>query len=389
MGTQKPNTMPWLPHFTKASGYWSVPAVTNANYQLPEREFQITFEGDLIPVGPGEQPYIGEWSIEAEAATEYMVLPQKKIRCVGTEVTFSAEDEEGNKVVSNWTVSGGPQSFSTNNSTFITFTPEQPGNYTIEGTSTGTGKSDSATLTTIKVATETVATIPADRSRKLIGVGEKVFLSWLPPPPGDDVNWALAGEGTLVPIGWGVAEYTAHHRHSIPQITAWIDDGPACTVTFTVIEPGVVSGTKYAALSFPLGQQGAGMMLKVSIKPTTVSFENIEVREVSGAANSIEGYFENHPDITPEDLYHHAAPWEQGAVLQGNHVWDHAAISGAPEPWEDGSVQWIIPMEWRVPGTAYTGTFSNITQNFRIYDTEGDSSVAKFDEYVRRHPDDP
>ncbi len=152
--TQQPKNMPWKPEFSKSSVSWSVAAVTNDNIQLPEREFQFTFSRDLRPTGDGPGgPYIGKWSIQAAAETDYMVIPAYTNQGVGTEVTFSAIDEQSNAVVSVWSISptNGVSPYPLPNGSSVTFSSTNPGPYTVTGQSTGTSKSADAMVDVLSV----------------------------------------------------------------------------------------------------------------------------------------------------------------------------------------------------------------------------------------------
>lgn len=153
------------------------------------------------------------------------------------------------------------------------------------------------------------------------------------------------------------------------------------TVNFTVVEPTNESGVKYSEDVYPGGTQGAGMQIAITIHPTDVSFEWVESQEVPGPATNITGYFTSYP---PDSLKHVPAGWVR--ILPGNKKYDHAAFSGFPSPWSAGGFEWVIPIEWRVVGSANAGTLPNRLQRFSISGATGTSTVSKLGQSVTRTP---
>ena len=105
-----------------------------------------------------------------------------------------------------------------------------------EGTSFfAAGKS--ATLALLKIETQTVATSPTDRARKMIGVGEEVNLTLLPAGLGL-ITWnILSGSGHLSHYySNGSILFTAPSEGDDTTVTATVSGGE-CEVGFGVIEP--------------------------------------------------------------------------------------------------------------------------------------------------------
>lgn len=234
-------------------------------------------------------------------------------------------------------------------------------------------------IAVLKVESETVATVPADRTRKKVGVGEQVTLT-LQPTSLSPVSWSISGNGMLSATTGNPITFTAHDSASTPSVTATYAGTP-CTVAFTVVEPTSESAVKTSEDTFSAGTQGAGMWLRITIAPTDVSFQWVESREVPGPATSITGYFTNYP---ASSLAHVPAGWV--SIAPGNTKTDHAAFSGFPPPWYAGGFEWIIPIEWRVIGKTNVGTLPNRTQTFSIAGTNGTSTVTKLGQSVTRTP---
>lgn len=229
------------------------------------------------------------------------------------------------------------------------------------------------------IETETLATIPADRTRKKLGVGEEVTVTLLPASL-SPIAWSNAGGGMLNATSGGSVVFTANDSAATPSVTATFAGVPV-TVAFAVVEPSSESAIKTSEDSIPAGTQGAGMRLEITIAPTDVSFQNVESQEVPGPATSITGYFTSFP---PDSLKHIPAGWVR--IAPGNKKFDHAAFSGYPSPWSAGGFQWIIPIEWRVVGSASGGTLPNRIQAFSIANSSGTSTVSKLGQSVTRTP---
>lgn len=231
----------------------------------------------------------------------------------------------------------------------------------------------------VTVEIETEVTVPSDRTRKKLGVGEKVTLK-LQPSSLSPVTWSLSGNGTLSATSGNPIIFTAHERASTPSVTATYG-GVSYTVGFTVVEPTSESAVIQSEDTFAAGTQGAGMRLEITISPTDVSFERVESQEVPGPATNITGYFTNYP---PNSLRHVTAGWVR--IAPGNKKYDHAAFSGWPSPWSTGGFQWVIPIQWRVVGKTNIGTLPDRIQTFSIDDANGTSTVSKLGQSVTRSP---
>ena len=139
--------------------------------------------------------------------------------------------------------------------------------------------------------------------------------------------------------------------------------------------PSKLSGKKDSDLTFPEGTQGAGMELTVTVSPTTVSFQALELMEGTCNASAISGYFSSHAP-GPHDAAAGAGNWRQ--VGPDNDVSDTADSSGWPSPWSKGSYTWSIPVSWRLKGAQTSTAFSaNNNQVVNITGTDGTTIVTK------------
>jgi Domain of unknown function (DUF4157) len=158
-------------------------------------------------------------------------------------------------------------------------------------------------------------------------------------------------------------------------ITYTAADKSTSSVTMTTEVPSTLSGKKDSDLTFDAGTQGAGMELTVTVSPTTVSFQALELMEGTCNASAISGYFKSHAP-GPHDAKAGAGKWRQ--VGTANDVSDTADSSGWPSPWSKGSFTWSIPASWRLKGAKTSTAFS--TNNDQVVDitgTDGTTTVTK------------
>ena len=158
-------------------------------------------------------------------------------------------------------------------------------------------------------------------------------------------------------------------------ITYTAADKSTSSVTMTTEVPSKLTGKKDSDLTFPKDTQGAGMELTVTVSPTTVSFQALELMEGTCNASAISGYFSSHAP-GPHDAAAGAGKWRQ--VGPDNDVSDTADSSGWPSPWSKGSYTWSIPASWRLKGAKTSTAFSaNNNQVVTITGTDGTTTVTK------------
>jgi hypothetical protein len=158
-------------------------------------------------------------------------------------------------------------------------------------------------------------------------------------------------------------------------ITYTAADKSTSSVTMTTEVPSKLTGKKDSDLTFSAGTQGAGMELTVTVSPTTVSFQALELMEGTCNASAISGYFSSHAP-GPHDAAAGAGKWRQ--VGTDNDVSDTADSSGWPSPWSKGSYTWSIPASWRLKGAKTSTAFSaNNDQVVTITGTDGTTTVTK------------
>jgi len=208
------------------------------------------------------------------------------------------------------------------------------------------------------------------KDRTTVGIGE---LSSFVVSDVEGGSWKSAdGKGTTVNSVTFRWTASAAGTNAITYTAA---DQSISSVTMTTEVPSTLTGKKDSDLTFAEGTQGAGMELTVTVSPTTVSFQALELMEEICDASAISGYFTSHAP-GPHDAAAGAGKWRQ--VGTKNDVSDTADSSGWPSPWSKGSYTWAIPANWRMKG-AQTSTAFSTTNNqiINITGTDGTTTVTK------------
>lgn len=177
-------------------------------------------------------------------------------------------------------------------------------------TSRGDTYTQETAATIGNITSQTVATVPADRTRTTVGIGEQVTCSidpgtWVDKDCNTTTNaieddtigdrqWSAAGAGTISPTTAGAnnsATLTAHHSPGTVSVEVNVLDSQTKyndTVTksksFTVIAPtGETTGARtdapYGVAGPPNNTIGAHSTWLITVQPATVSFANARLRE--------------------------------------------------------------------------------------------------------------
>jgi hypothetical protein len=131
-----------------------------------------------------------------------------------------------------------------------------------------------------KIVTQTVATTPADRTRKTIGIGEEVKCST---DPATAATWSVSGGGAVSPAAGNSATFTAKLGPSKPTVKATVG-GTDLTVDFDVVAPNglkstVSSNPGQGTKGPPNNQIGFETIFDCIVQPATVSFYKVGFRE--------------------------------------------------------------------------------------------------------------
>lgn len=140
----------------------------------------------------------------------------------------------------------------------------------------------------IKLTSETVLTLPANRKRKAIGVGESVIIT-----SNIDVDWQVSNNLIIIDSSDSrQLEITALDNAGIVTITAQNKNNTKQTanMVFSIVQPTDVSysqqfypNTKEPMLYHPKNGYEGGVGIKITLLPTTVNFGNLNFGEVDSA----------------------------------------------------------------------------------------------------------
>jgi hypothetical protein len=135
-------------------------------------------------------------------------------------------------------------------------------------------------LTVIKIDTKTFSSIPADRTRKKLGIGEFVTLTMTPDL---NVSWSVEGGGTVAAGPSSSTTFSAKRSPSTSTVHAKIGTADI-TMVFDVVAPNSIDSKAKEEKGLgtegpPNNQVGAFTVFEITVKPTDVSFYNIKLRE--------------------------------------------------------------------------------------------------------------
>jgi len=231
----------------------------------------------------------------------------------------------------------------------------------------------------IEIETDIEAPDGSGKSRKKVGVGEHVTFTG-----SKSGEWKATGGTPLVLAGSATFVWTAPTRGS--SVTISLTSGRYTrTVIMSVLEPASIQGRKASDMSFRRGRLGAGMQLRFHYLPKTVSFGNVDSKEVSGPATNVQGYFEGRTG----PFQHHNSGDAFLAIQNNNEdsVLDSAGFWGYPSPWRRGGYDWVIPNHFKVRTEAGDGKkFTEVTQAHSIEGTDGSAKTAKAGAEAERSP---
>jgi hypothetical protein len=216
-------------------------------------------------------------------------------------------------------------------------------------------------------------------SRTKVGVGEVVSFK-----SNKKGNWT-ASTGT---ISSGAAD-SKKMVWSAPAVAGnssiKVTDGTETkTIEMTVIAPGNVTADKLGESAFTAGEAGAGMFLKLIYNPLDVSFGNIQVKEVSGPATNVTGYFTRFSAVA---LRHNSGDSFFGIGSNNrDSATDEASLGPIKAPFLAGTFDWLIPYNFRIGTDASTEAhFTDVTQAFQMA-ADGTITINKAGKSVTRKP---
>lgn len=238
-----------------------------------------------------------------------------------------------------------------------------------------------ATLYTAVMTSETVATLPLDRKRRKIGVGEEVKLTLWPsslPSP----TWQLLGDKQLSALNENtgtVVRLFAGNRNCLPIAEASVL-GQSMSLGFNVVEPnGVVMRIKPSTVIWhEYGIPSVGFTADPYLLPNDVSFASGRVQVMEGyCLATADGYYE----YANSRVHLPSQKW--WSVVSGDTVnpskvdTDDNIRSG-----QDGSIvpsagtfEWLIPQIFQVDADG--GKSFCILSHFQTCDSSGTVTLSK------------
>jgi hypothetical protein len=231
----------------------------------------------------------------------------------------------------------------------------------------------------IAIATDLNAADGSGKSRKKVGVGEKVTFTG-----SKSGDWSATGGSPLTSAGMLTFAWTAPVRGA--SVTISLTSGKYTrTVIINVLEPKEIEGKNIGEKKFKKGFLGAFMFVKFHYFPKSVSFGNVQSKEVSGPASNIRGYFEGRKG---KFEWHDSKDTFYG--IDNNNVdsaTDEAGFWGYPSPWKKGRYDWVIPNHFKVNSEGGDGKkFIDVKQIHTIEGTDGTAKITKAGAEVERTP---
>ena len=255
---------------------------------------------------------------------------------------------------------------------------------------TNTAFEDDAKITVAQIEVSSMASRPMDcRNRHIYGICEEVQVAWRPNRLG--MSWDNNGSGRWISIETGARRLQCED-HACQMSLRAIAKGVTHDVLLSCVEPaGIVcelTPTFLQRSGLGHGDAGdVGLDIIFTVCPTTVSFQNVRIKEMSSTVGTHTGYF-----AMPgwENFWYHTTDHgaEEIVVLNDDNDGIDAAYMGyCPSPWSSGSMTWEIPAAWQPPllsGSAKAmEQFTTYQQQFQII-ADGCVSVSKFGHTAER-----
>ncbi|MEZ5405125.1 MAG: hypothetical protein R3F23_02800 [Verrucomicrobiia bacterium] len=246
-------------------------------------------------------------------------------------------------------------------------------------------------LKVVDVETETVATVPNNRKRKKLGVGEEVKLTLKPSYNiGNAVKWIVEGGGSVKPTFGPETTFTAGHQAGISRVKATFDNGMEIVNTFTVVEPSgiLMEQEPFTEIWHIQGMASVGFRGRAYYKPTDVSFINIQVREQTVPGNG-NGYY----NFLNGEV-HALGDWiqvVQGTELKGSKdgTYDQISAGAYPPPFAQGVFYWWIPWEYRLKKKQdFVKEFTTVA-HYQEADEKGKVTLSKGGVNKSKNAEDP
>ena len=238
------------------------------------------------------------------------------------------------------------------------------------------------------VATTTIASMPVNKKRRIIGVGEEVILECSITP----CNWRIvSGNGSLGGIrnrnGEIVFGYIAGEQAASTTLEASAGQFKK-TVEFTIIAPNSITMERapFTNVNHIYGVPGVGWRAQPYIGPDTVSFYKLKIYEpyihtvryiTTGYFNYQAGYIHYPANYCCSDGAQLSANTlvynGKGTIVNGE---DWIQGGGGSYPYSAGSATWNIPWSYKVGSSTTSYIFTTLPQ-MKTIDQFGGMSLSK------------
>jgi GT2 family glycosyltransferase len=213
------------------------------------------------------------------------------------------------------------------------------------------------------ITSQTVATIPANRNRTTIGVGEEIALTFSQ----NNAAWSLTGPGSLSANSGKTVIFTASATPGTARITA-NGSSPHCTATiqFTIIAPSGVTGRRApgTAIRHTKDRPDSGFKAEMYLTPDTVSFQFLSFKEldVPAVATGVYAPFNgvgHHPNPAPITI----GPVVPGLGSKMNGIDNiYSGDPGTAAPFAPGAIAFAIPWQFQLQSGGPFVTFATVNQ---------------------------
>ena len=254
------------------------------------------------------------------------------------------------------------------------------------GTTPGAGATTPCPCASATLTSQTFATVPSNRARTRIGVGEEVTLTY----SCGSATWSKSGGGTLSSTSGASVTFTAPDRAGSVTITA---TGSGCTksITLTIVEPSglVMRRASGSGVRHTTGRPEAGFRATPHFQPADVSFYNIETREQDVAAVA-SGAYSVWSGIghSPNSSFISSGTAVAGVGTPMNGVDNiYSGDPGGSPPFAPGVLTFNIPWEFRV-GAGTPKVFATV-QHRQSINAAGDVTISKGGVSVTARRGDP
>ncbi len=234
-------------------------------------------------------------------------------------------------------------------------------------------------LTVMEISTRTRSGHP-NRQRKTLGVGEEVMFCWKPR------LWDVVSVDDIV-VSYD--EYVIGTPHFATSLVHTVSHGGASLpFDFSVVEPQELSAVSVSASTNGPSKVAGDFVgfITISVLPSNVSFEAIQVKELGSVATNVFGYFSGMDDI----LDHGNKGADKWHGIGWHEYEDMVSISQVPPPWHQGGhFTWPITNAWRVT-TDMAKHFPHrqkYDQTFEL-DSDGTVRIRKMGYVIQRNTND-